>query len=210
MRLLVSGCTRTVSRLAPLYPTKLGRLTSPAAGNNLFGRDASAIPWAADNGCFRGLNVPHFRRMLTRIRGPGCLFLVVPDCVGDHPITLALWSAWRDECAATGHPLAFVGQDGCTSPSVPWDECQAYFVGGTDGWRFSPTSRQVVREAKERGKHVHFGRVNSLVRLTLAWDWGCNSVDGTGLSWWGNTNLPRWLKWLETLEQQQTLPGWRD
>lgn len=44
------------------------------------------------------------------------------------------------------------------------------------------------------------GRVNSLRRLHYAVSIGCDSVDGTYLAHGPDTNLPRLLGWLRTLD----------
>lgn len=194
MRLLVSGCTRTLRRLWPDWSPVLGALLSPGAGN----APGEFLPWAADNSAFaKGGFKPHrYRRMLKRIAGvAGCLFVCVPDVVSDHAATLDLFREWRDEVAAAGHPLAFVGQDGCTPNAVPWADLGAFFVGGSTGWKLSADARRLMAEAKRRGLHVHMGRVNSFRRLKAARLMGADTADGTGMSKWGDVHLERFCRW---------------
>jgi hypothetical protein len=205
--ILVSGTTRTLRRLAP--GGGLGQLLTPASNNRLI----DGLPWAADNGAFAGLDVPRFRRLLARITGrPRCLFVACPDVVADAAATLASWRVWREEVAATGQPVAFVGQDGLALGAVPWADMGAYFVGGSTAWKLSDDSRRLAAEAKRRGLWLHMGRVNSLTRLRLAYEWGCDSVDGSSASRNGDVKLPPYLRWVRSLAPQRLLFGpraWR-
>jgi hypothetical protein len=54
-----------------------------------------------------------------------------------------------------------------------------------------------VRICKERGKHVHMGRVNTLRRLRYAEAIGVDSVDGTGWVRWRNAHLDSGLRLLD-------------
>lgn len=174
-----------------------GRLVQPRHYGRIRDTAASGIPWAADNDCFQGLDELAYRRMLDALHLlPGCLFVVVPDAVADAAETLRLWQGWRAECAVrTKQPLAFVLQDGITSPWVPWDDCGAIFVGGSTEFKLSADAERLVREAKQRGKHVHMGRVNSHKRFDYARAIGCDSVDGSSFARWRNTWLPGALRW---------------
>ena len=101
-----------------------------------------------------------------------------------------------------GYPVARVAQDGCRwLPAGP----KAVFLGGTTAWKLGPHARHVVREAKRRGMWVHMGRVNSQRRFRYAHAIGCDSVDGTYLTYAPDANLPRLLGWLDDLHAQQTL-----
>ena len=201
MRLLVSGCTATVRALAPRWPGRLGQLLRPGNGNR-----PGALPWAADNAAFTGFDPARFRAFLRRLAGaPGCLFLAVPDHVGNALGTLWSFWLWREECAATGLPLAFVGQDCAEQIELPWDYFDAYFIGGTTRWKLSRASADLAREARRRGKHVHMGRVNSYVRLAAAFDFGCDSVDGTATSRYGDRYIRAFCARCEHLTRQQVL-----
>ena len=69
------------------------------------------------------------------------------------------------------------------------------FIGGTTEWKLGRHARALVREAKQRGKHVHMGRVNSAKRYRYAEAIGCDSADGTFLTFGPDANLPRLLAW---------------
>lgn len=206
MILLVSGSTRTVRGLASAWPRRLGHLLTPANGNRPPAILATGLPWAIDNGAFSGFNAAGFRRLLRRVWClPRCLFVVCPDAVGDAVGTLALFREWRGEVAAAGHPVAFVGQDGVEGMGVPWNEFGAWFVGGSTRWKLSQASADLCGEAKRRGKWVHMGRVNSLRRLTAAYDMGCDSVDGSSMSMFGDKYIHKFCRWVDWVHRQAVL-----
>lgn len=193
--LLVSGSTRTVRGLADRHPAALGHLLTPGNRNvaSVFG---TGLKWAADNGCYRGLDAPAFRRLLAKVTGrPGCLFVVCPDVVADARATLARFAEWRAEVAAAGQPVAFVGQDGQEGLPVPWAEFDCLFVGGSTAWKLGAAAWDLAREAKRRGKWVHLGRVNSRRRLRHAWAMRADSTDGSSASMFGDTYIPKYLRW---------------
>jgi len=163
--------------------------------------------WAADNAAYSNWDEAAFCRLLDKVAGhPRCLFVTVPDVVGDSEATWQRFRTWAPVVRGDARqPLAFVGQDGCTAARVPWDEIACYFVGGTDDWKQSQDSIDLLVEARERGKHVHLGRVNSDDRLLWAFEHGCHSVDGTCFSRFPDTYIPRALAHLEQWEQQRWL-----
>lgn len=207
MRLLVSGCTATLRRVRDANRDVLGMLLTPSLGNSPASCVESDLPWAVDNGAFAGFDAAGFRRLACRVAGlPRCLFVVAPDVVADAAATLSLWPQWSAEVRRLcGQPVAFVGQDGAETVGVPWGECDAYFVGGSTAWKLSPASVGLVAEAKRRGKWAHVGRVNSRRWLRLAYDMGADSVDGTGMSRWGDHHLARSCAWSRALRAQPAL-----
>lgn len=173
----------------------LGQLRQPNCGHTV----VPGTRWAADNGAFsqtRTFDPDRWFRWLIGQPTEGCIFAVVPDVVGDHSATLALWQHWapvvRD---LLGHRPAFVLQDGCGPDDMP-DDTDCVFIGGSTDYKLGPIARSCVAEAKRRGWWVHMGRVNSLRRVRIAADWGCDSVDGTFLAFGPDVNLPRLLSWL--------------
>ena len=209
MRILVSGATATVRRLADQYRDHLGVLMTPQNGNRLC---SLPLPWAADNAAFSKPDDAKFRRLCERTIGTmnhhPPLWVAVPDAVGDHAATLRLFSwwceYWREEYGCIPFPLAFVLQDGCRPAEVPWDDIQAVFVGGSTRFKLRE-SEALVRAAKDRGKLVHVGRVNTLRRLRFAHDLGADTVDGTAFSMFPDTYIERGVKYLQRLEQSPTL-----
>jgi len=174
----------------------LGRLVQPRHYSSVRATAEQGVPWAADNDCFQGLDEQAYRTMLAAIDGlPGCRFVTVPDVVGDHDATLALWREWHGFVGAA-QPPAFVLQDGVSVDTVPWDECAATFIGGGDSFKLGPDARLLARETKRRGLWLHMGRVNSHSRLRYAASLGCDSVDGTMWTKWKSTHLAKGLEWV--------------
>jgi hypothetical protein len=209
---LVSGATATLARYAPTGC--FGRLLSPRSGNEVGGIVAGGLPWACDNDAFSraGFDPAAFRRMLGRISGwPRCRFVACPDVPFDPVATLARFEAWAPEIGAAGQPVALVGQDGCEDLDLPWDRFDAFFVGGSDGWKESHAAMALCDRAWALGKWVHVGRVNTFRRFRRVWGWGCvDSIDGGKFSKWPDTYFPQFLAWrrrLEHLDRHPLLPG---
>jgi hypothetical protein len=162
--------------------------------------------WAADNGCFadpEGFTVEGFLEWLAPL-GPHretCLFAVAPDVLGDAAATLRRSAPVLPLIRELGFPAALVSQDGLESP--PWDSFDCLFVGGTNAWKFSSTSRALCLEARKRGKWVHVGRVNSEKGINRARWMQANSSDGTFLKFGPDKNIARLLRWF----RQQPLLG---
>lgn len=150
--------------------------------------------WAADNGCFSpAWNQTYWRTWIDLV-DPRALFAVVPDTVGDWQQTRMDWIVHHSTVKNAGLRAAYVLQDGQTSNWMPWDDLDAVFIGGSTEWKMSDESRTLVDEAKTRGKWVHMGRVNSQKRIELAVGWGCDSADGTYISFGPDINTPKLVK----------------
>lgn len=161
--------------------------------------------WAADNGCFSpAWNQTYWRTWIDLV-DPRALFAVVPDTVGDWKQTKMNWIVHHATVKNAGLRAAYVLQNGQTSTWMPWDDLDAVFIGGTTEWKTSDESRTLVDEAKTRGKWVHMGRVNSLRRMMLARDWGCDSCDGTYLAFGPDINTPKLIRSLQLMHNQQPL-----
>jgi hypothetical protein len=177
-----------------------GRLLSPRQFSRAADTAAAGIPWAADNDCFQGLNSEAYTRMLDAIQGvPGCLFVTVPDVVGDSEETARLFELWAPAVRRRGLPVALVAQDGIGEMELwlkrTWHRLDALFVGGTTEFKLSAEAERLVREAKTRGRYAHMGRVNSRKRFDYARQIGCDSIDGSKFSRWRDTWLPDALGW---------------
>lgn len=178
--------------LAQMVTYKAGNKLTPGAG------------FAIDNGVVkivdgRPVTDPNWSSekwlaCLTRYQGtPGCLFAVVPDDVCNAAGTDALWLRWAPTVRAMGYRPAYVLQNGCTA--IP-DDAEVVFTGGDDDWKLGPEVRALIAEAKRRGLWCHMGRVNTRERLRYAAMQGYDSVDGTGLAFGPDRNLPQLLGWL--------------
>ena len=209
MRILVSGATATMRNLVERHRQHLGVLLTPQNGNRIC---SLPLPWACDNAAYSNPDDDKFWRLcmgswdVTEYHPP--LWVAVPDVVGNHSETLRLFGIWCDywraELGCIPWRLAFVLQDGCRPGDVPWDEIKTVFVGGTTGFKLRKTG-DLIAEAKQRGKLVHIGRVNTLRRIKFAHDVGADTVDGTAFSMFPATYIGRACRYLESLEQSPTL-----
>lgn len=173
-----------------------GRLLTPRHYSAAAATAAAGTAWAVDNDCFQGLSIDAYDAMLSELAGiAGCLFVTVPDVVGDATATARQWVRWQSAPRRRGLPLAFVAQDGCIERDlVPLaHEFDCLFLGGTEPFRHANSTRQLVRAAKRAGKWIHVGRVNSARRIRWAAGLGADSIDGTGWAVWRDANLPRGL-----------------
>jgi hypothetical protein len=211
MRLLVDGTCRLVAEAGG--SPYLGHLFSPASGTAAAWVASTGLPWAADNGCFLGLDRDAFLRLLDRIEGlAGGLFVVAPDVVGEARATYDLFAAWQPIIAERGHPIAYVAQNGQEDFPPPWHLFEALFIGGTADatgheWKEGPHAARLIRQAKSLGKHVHMGRVNTLRRFKIAYHAGCDSIDGSKHSKFPDTWIPISLRWLEQIHRRPPR-GW--
>ena len=162
--------------------------------------------WCADNGCF-GKGWPGARAWLDWLAGNAdrvatCAFATLPDVVGDAKATLSRSLPHADAVRSLGYPVALVAQDGLENLTVPWDEIDALFIGGSTDWKLSEAARTLARTARARDKRVHMGRVNSLRRLRYASAIGCASADGTFITFGPSRNLPIVLGWARDVTEQ--------
>jgi hypothetical protein len=199
----------------------LGAVMSPAQGNLL----PPASLFAIDNNCGPGKDGKpgtsycgdgRYLAFLQALgQGEGyddcdpdtswCLFATAPDVVGDAVATLKRSRHMLGWIRYAGFPAALVAQDGLENLTVPWDDFDALFIGGSTAWKLSAAARALAGEARERRKHVHMGRVNSLRRLRYAHSIGCDSADGTYLAFGPDENLPKLLGWLRDVHYQGVL-----
>lgn len=183
----------------------LGFIDTPGQGNIR----PQGVVWCADNGCFNDARFDIHRWWAWleshAVDAALCRFAVAPDVVGDAEATLRRSRSWLPMIGHLGYPAAFVAQDGIERIQIPWDSFAALFIGGTTVFKLGPIARRVVYEAKNRGKYVHCGRVNSLRRYRYAEAIGCDSVDGTFLVFGPEKNLPRLLSWYRDLEHRPAM-----
>jgi hypothetical protein len=199
----------------------LGAIMSPRQGNQL----PDAALFAIDNNCGPGKNGQpgtaypgdeHYLGLLQDLAeaedadacdpdSRWCLFATAPDVLGDAVATLQRSARMLDLIRYAGFPAALVAQDGLEHLPVPWDDFDALFIGGSTAWKLGTAARTLAAEARRRGKWVHMGRVNSLRRLRYADAIGCDSADGTYLTYAPDANLPRLLGWLRQIHGQGAL-----
>lgn len=195
---LVSGSTRTVRELAARGQKNLGILLVPDSGNSPSAAHSLGLPYAADNSCYTGFNEVRFVSFLKKLRGLSPLFVTSPDKVGNAFITRWMYRKWRDRIRSEGFPVAYVLQDGQDRVEVP--DADAYFIGGSTEFKLSEWVRRETSRLISLGKWVHMGRVNSLSRLRLAHSWGISSIDGTGMSMFGNLLIRKFCNYCTLLD----------
>lgn len=153
--------------------------------------DVQGWPWAADNDAYSSWDDGRYISMLEAISDlSGCIFITAPDVVGDAAATTERFWEWLPLLRNTGQPIAYVTQDGLRTEDVPWGELDAIFLGGSAEWKMGEVNREIVKEAKRRECWVHMGRVNGHQRIRYAKAIGCDSFDGTSMSWFKD----RWLR----------------
>lgn len=183
----------------------LGQIATPAAGN----RVEQGREWCADNSVFADKypGDAAFLAWLLRLHSmrSSCRFVVAPDVVGDAQATLDRSGPTLGPIRRLGFPVALAAQNGLEDLSVPWDEFDCLFIGGDTTWKLGPHARALAAQAHHYGKWVHMGRVNSWERLRVARRAGCDSVDGTYLAFGPDKNLPKLLRWLAEVNDQQLL-----
>lgn len=157
-------------------------------------------PWAMDNCAFtKGFQPDRFFDKLIRYEPyrSNCLFIVLPDVVGNAQATHSLFFEWFFAFERTGFPIAYVLQDGQEDFPIP-REVDCLFIGGTNKFKLSKTAWEMARKGKEQGKWIHVGRVNSLTRV-LKFDGIADSVDGNFLRFGPDINRPKIIEWMETV-----------
>jgi hypothetical protein len=182
----------------------LAVIMTPHMGNKV---DLLRTMWGADNGCFAKPEKFVLVEYLTwlaarRYAAHNCLFATAPDVVGDAVATWERSLPVFEQIRALGFPATLAAQDGIENMQIDWDAFDVLFIGGSTEWKLSHHVRVLVAEAKRRGKWVHMGRVNSLLRLKTAAMFGCDSADGTFLAFGPDKNIPRLLAWLDELKQE--------
>jgi hypothetical protein len=192
----------------------LGMIITPKQGNRL----PDGVTWIADNGCGPGKHGigkgypgdEGFLAFLRKLadRKDDCLFANAPDVVGDARATLERSRPMFARIRELGFMVGFVAQDGLEdmTDEIPWDEFDALFIGGTTAWKLGPAAAELVAMAKARGKIVHFGRTNSLKRMRYAESIGCDTSDGTYLTFGPRKNLPNLLSWLDNINLGIKIP----
>lgn len=205
MLYLATPSTQRVRDAMANPANNLGLITTPKQGN----KHVSGVPWVADNGCY-SKGYPGDAKWFAWLESltehaPRCLFAVAPDVVADAVATLKRSAPWLPRIRALGYPAALVAQDGLETLAVSWDEFDVLFIGGSTEWKLGSHAAHLIAEAKAHGKRVHMGRVNSLERLRGAHLRGCDTADGTYIAFGPDVNLPDVLRWLRTVNTQDTL-----
>lgn len=183
----------------------LGLMLTPQMGN---APDLHSIEWAADTGCFAAPEryvEAEYLTYLSHRPWKTNLFATAPDVVGNAEAT---WEKSRDVLPlirSLGYNAAFVAQDGIEDMALDWWAFDCLFIGGSTAWKLSQVAFDLSRDAKRRGKWVHWGRVNSLRRLRMARLAHADSADGTYIAFAPDLLLPKVCRWLDVVNAQRIL-----
>ena len=210
MRILLSGGFNQLHDCLTAYPhfrEYVGMFKTPLSGYGFQRLQKIGMPLALDNGCYSGFDERKFVQMLNVAKifqgDLDLMWVACPDVVGNAAATNKLFSEWR--AALTDFRVAYVGQDGAEDLDVPFDDFDCLFIGGSTTWKLSESARSLIAHAKQLGKIVHVGRVNSEKRLRYCYRLGVDSVDGSGYfryKWW---YLAQTLFFMDGLHRQGTL-----
>jgi len=190
MIIFVSGATKSLKRHRC---AELGQLMTPQDGNLYRGEEMLV---AVDNCAYSNWNEDKFIKLLDSLIGKNVVWVAAPDVVGNASETSMLYDdRWYEEIKIKrGLPIAYVAQDGMDWIGNPANDFDCLFIGGTTEFKLGGYVRYAVQSAKEHGKWVHMGRVNSLLRLRYAMRIGCDSIDGSGFSIAPEEKIPVFVK----------------
>lgn len=187
---------------ADMATGRMGLLQTPGARYNL----NNVAVWALDNGCYTN-KYPGDEAYLRLLNywgehQPRCLFVAVPDVVGDGVATLEMFPTMAARIRSAGWPVALVGQDGMEHMTLPWDDMDWLFIGGSTDWKLGrPGAAALIRQAQERGKSVHVGRVNSARRFRRFATLGCDTADGTHIAFLPRARAMQVRGWMHTASE---------
>lgn len=180
-RIFLDCSPRKIAEYRARYDFDFWQLRTPLTQYALAG-----VPWALENGCFKGFDRARWLRMLDEAErimwetdGSRPIFVTLPDIVGDAQRTVELFDAFK--LRTNEFPRALVLQNGIERVRIPWDDLDAVFIGGDDAFKFSPQAVAAAKTAKMLGKWVHVGRVNTAARVENWMDLA-DSLDGSGVS----------------------------
>ena len=187
-----------------LLEANIGLMLTPISQRNA---PNDSWVWAADNACFsnKWKETTWLSWLKSKDKPADALFATVPDVVADHESTLKLWNKHWQSVAELQFKPAYVIQNGAVTKDVPFHQAKAIFIGGTTDWKLSIAAQKIVVEAKKLNLWVHMGRVNSVRRLQIAQEWGCDSVDGTYVAFAPDANAKRLVAYMNKTKQQQSL-----
>lgn len=178
----------------------IGCITQPDQGNVLFPEDWRVV---ADNGCYSAKwDDRRWWAWLTElprsIEWAVCPDVFDPDGGPCHDATLERWRHWSPRMKVAGFTPAFVCQVGATPTNLPTD-ADVLFLGGTTEWKLGRYA-EAICQANTGRRWLHMGRVNSRRRWDIARSFGCDSADGTLLTFGPDKNVRHLLSWLVATE----------
>jgi len=225
-----AGSGKTMTYLSgAIVPAALGArsdfgvLFNPYMGNNppelgVFGLDNGVFTEWLSKGK-KPFSLPRFLGLLDKwahLRDQA-LFAVAPDVIGNWQATVKRSLPILPLIRGLGYKAALVAQNGleCHLAKIPWSAFDVLFLGGGPDaqlvdrdnrqgeWKLSRGARRLCDLAIAKGKAIHMGRVNSALRLRAAHAMGCDSADGTYLTFRGrDRGVPEIHQWLDAINLQ--------
>jgi len=174
MKIMLDCSPKKINEYSARYSHDFWQLRTPLTGYALSGK-----PYGLDNGCFATFKEKNWLRLVKEAEVNQPVFVCSPDIVGDAARTLDLFNVFKKKLHSL--PIALVLQDGIQFHSIPFDEIDAVFVGGSDAFKISSECINACRAAKMLGKWVHVGCVNTADRVQNWLELG-DSLDGSGIS----------------------------
>ncbi len=198
MKILLDASAAKVEAYSKFYGTQMWQLRTPLTQYAA----KPGLRYGLDNGCFKHFDRAVWERMVEEAEGSAdCVFVALPDVVGDAQRTAELFEHFRP--FTNGLPRCLVLQNGIDRVSIPWGDLAAVFIGGDDAFKFSRDALQAAKTAKMLGKWVHVGRVNTPGRVRN-WLGLADSIDGSGISRFDHM-LEEVLKQIDGSHPQQRL-----
>lgn len=183
----------------------MGLMLTPMMGNR---PNLDRVWWSADTGCFsqpEKHDDTKYLDWLDKRPRKTCLFATAPDVVADADATWERSKRMLPQIRELGFNAALVAQDGIEHMPIRWESFDALFLGGSLAWKLGPVAYEVGIEARLHGKHLHWGRVNTLRRLFMARKARADSCDGTYIAFAPDLLLPRMKRWIERVNAQAVL-----
>lgn len=174
MKFLLDASPRKVDDFMQKYPRLvLGQLITPLTAFSVGGS-----VFACDNGAYSAFNEKAYSKMLARVSPllDRCLFVTLPDRVGDCASTRALYEEWKE--FVPSWMRGYVLQDGEFQPP---EDVGCVFVGGSSAYKDSRKVYDLLVDLKQRlDVHVHVGRINTYRRFS-AFRNVADTCDGSGI-----------------------------
>ena len=159
--------------------------------------------WGMDSGCFSNKNFTWLKYYSWLIRkcNYDCIFVPVPDVVGNAQETLKLFNKFYSLFKNLPCNIAFVAQDGTSDIDIPWEKFHTLFIGGTTDWKLGEEVKQLIKQGQYMEKWIHIGRVNTISRMKYFAEMKVDSVDGTCAIYGPNVNIPKLIRWINKINE---------
>ena len=195
MKIMLDSSIRKIKMIMQLHDLDIMQLRTPLTQY----KSASGIMYGLDNGAYSGFKSRTFELMAYEAeKDPNCLWIALPDVVGCAYSTNALFKEWKYVIKSK---RAYVLQNDAEQYAIPWEQFDCLFVGGDDRFKMGKTAMMLSKVAKEKGKLVHVGRINTPARADH-WFGIADTIDGSGLAKYDKT-LKNMLRYLEANENKE-------